>query len=104
MCAQALARLHMLVFTLWRQWCSTQLKESGRARRNAFTAACANSQRALRTRPLVISPHSPTRSQLLRVCRRLSGYEHEDLYSDIHAVCLSRFLPAIARDTLDKVA
>eukprot|EP00123_Amoebidium_parasiticum_P006917 comp17745_c0_seq1/m.17730 comp17745_c0_seq1/g.17730 ORF comp17745_c0_seq1/g.17730 comp17745_c0_seq1/m.17730 type:complete len:1028 (-) comp17745_c0_seq1:445-3528(-) len=41
--------------------------------------------------------------QLLRICRRVRRYQHTDLYSAVHTVCLSRFLPNIARDTLDKL-
>jgi hypothetical protein len=41
--------------------------------------------------------------QLLRICRHVSEFPDEDLYGAIHTACLARFLPAVARETLDKV-
>ena len=41
--------------------------------------------------------------QLLRVARRLQKFPDESPYSVISKACLSRFLPSLAKDTLDKV-
>uniref|UniRef100_A0A8C7Y2G5 von Willebrand factor A domain-containing protein 8 n=1 Tax=Oryzias sinensis TaxID=183150 RepID=A0A8C7Y2G5_9TELE len=40
--------------------------------------------------------------QLLRICRRLSQYPEENITHSIHKACLSRFLPSLARATLEK--
>ncbi|RVE58198.1 hypothetical protein OJAV_G00206850 [Oryzias javanicus] len=40
--------------------------------------------------------------QLLRICRRLSQYPEENITHSIHKACLSRFLPSLARSTLEK--
>ncbi|XP_047715296.1 von Willebrand factor A domain-containing protein 8 isoform X2 [Prionailurus viverrinus] len=40
--------------------------------------------------------------QLLRICRRLSQYPHENLHSAVTKACLSRFLPSLARSALEK--
>ncbi|XP_038049927.1 von Willebrand factor A domain-containing protein 8-like [Patiria miniata] len=39
---------------------------------------------------------------LLRIARRLSSYPEEGLHEAINKACLSRFLPALARQALDK--
>ena len=41
--------------------------------------------------------------QLLRVGRRLQKFPDESVYSVVNKACLARFLPALAKDTLDKV-
>ncbi|XP_038658700.1 von Willebrand factor A domain-containing protein 8 [Scyliorhinus canicula] len=40
--------------------------------------------------------------QLLRICSRFSHYPEESLYHAINKACLSRFLPKLARSTLQK--
>ncbi|KAG7255149.1 hypothetical protein CRUP_037221, partial [Coryphaenoides rupestris] len=41
-------------------------------------------------------------AQLLRVCRRLSHYPEESLQHAVSKACLSRFLPSLARASLQK--
>ena len=41
--------------------------------------------------------------QLLRVGRRLQRFPEESVYSVVNKACLARFLPSLAKDTLDKV-
>ncbi|KAM6934858.1 von Willebrand factor A domain-containing protein 8 [Xenentodon cancila] len=40
--------------------------------------------------------------QLLRICRRLSEYPEESVAHAVHKACLSRFLPSLARASLEK--
>ncbi|XP_034081572.1 von Willebrand factor A domain-containing protein 8-like [Gymnodraco acuticeps] len=40
--------------------------------------------------------------QLLRICRRLSQYPEESIAHAVNKACLSRFLPSLARASLDK--
>lgn len=40
--------------------------------------------------------------QLLRICRRLSQYPDESIAHAVNKACLSRFLPSLARASLDK--
>ncbi|XP_059198187.1 von Willebrand factor A domain-containing protein 8 [Centropristis striata] len=40
--------------------------------------------------------------QLLRICRRLSLYPEESIAHAVNKACLSRFLPSLARASLDK--
>ncbi|XP_077946619.1 von Willebrand factor A domain-containing protein 8 isoform X1 [Gasterosteus aculeatus] len=40
--------------------------------------------------------------QLLRICRRLSRYPEESIAHAVNKACLSRFLPSLARSSLDK--
>lgn len=40
--------------------------------------------------------------QLLRICRRLSQYPQESVAHAVHKACLSRFLPSLARSSLEK--
>ncbi|XP_037343972.2 von Willebrand factor A domain-containing protein 8 [Pungitius pungitius] len=40
--------------------------------------------------------------QLLRICRRLSRYPEESIAHAVNKACLSRFLPSLARASLDK--
>ncbi|XP_047456688.1 von Willebrand factor A domain-containing protein 8 [Mugil cephalus] len=40
--------------------------------------------------------------QLLRICRRLSQYPEESIARAVNKACLSRFLPSLARASLDK--
>ncbi|XP_029314557.1 LOW QUALITY PROTEIN: von Willebrand factor A domain-containing protein 8 [Cottoperca gobio] len=40
--------------------------------------------------------------QLLRICRRLSQYPEESLSRAVNKACLSRFLPSLARASLEK--
>jgi len=39
--------------------------------------------------------------QLIRICRRINLYPKESVHSAIHKVCLSRFLPVLAQNTLN---
>jgi len=39
--------------------------------------------------------------QLIRICRRMNIYPNESIYHSIHKVCLSRFLPNLAQNTLN---
>ncbi|KJE89891.1 hypothetical protein CAOG_008496 [Capsaspora owczarzaki ATCC 30864] len=41
--------------------------------------------------------------QLVRICRRLANYPDESLYEAIHRACMSRFLPQLARETLERL-
>ena len=41
--------------------------------------------------------------QLLRLARRLGQYPDESAYNLINKACLGRFLPALARESLDKM-
>uniref|UniRef100_A0A673AZC6 von Willebrand factor A domain-containing protein 8 n=1 Tax=Sphaeramia orbicularis TaxID=375764 RepID=A0A673AZC6_9TELE len=40
--------------------------------------------------------------QLLRICRRLSQYPEESIARAVNKACLSRFLPSLARSSLEK--
>ncbi|XP_037542623.1 von Willebrand factor A domain-containing protein 8 [Nematolebias whitei] len=40
--------------------------------------------------------------QLLRICRRLSQYPEERIFHAVNKACLSRFLPSLARASLEK--
>ncbi|MEQ2238463.1 hypothetical protein ILYODFUR_033335, partial [Ilyodon furcidens] len=40
--------------------------------------------------------------QLLRICRRLSQYPEESIAHAVNKACLSRFLPSLARASLEK--
>ncbi|KAF7215165.1 transcript variant X1 [Nothobranchius furzeri] len=40
--------------------------------------------------------------QLLRICKRLSQYPDESIAQAVHKACLSRFLPSLARASLEK--
>ncbi|XP_028291916.1 von Willebrand factor A domain-containing protein 8 isoform X2 [Gouania willdenowi] len=40
--------------------------------------------------------------QLLRICRRLSRYPEESVARSVNKACLSRFLPSLAKASLDK--
>ncbi|XP_075708404.1 von Willebrand factor A domain-containing protein 8 isoform X2 [Rhinoderma darwinii] len=40
--------------------------------------------------------------QLLRICRRLSQYPDESLHHAVNKACLTRFLPSLARSSLQK--
>ncbi|RCI05809.1 von Willebrand factor A domain-containing protein 8, partial [Rhizopus stolonifer] len=41
--------------------------------------------------------------QLIRICRRLSYFEHESLYTAINKAALSRFMPSVAREALHNI-
>ncbi|KAL7746699.1 hypothetical protein RI367_007978 [Sorochytrium milnesiophthora] len=41
--------------------------------------------------------------QLIRIAKRIAHHNDEDLYRDIHRMCLSSFMPSVARNTLDSL-
>eukprot|EP00092_Neocalanus_flemingeri_P037789 GFUD01041137.1.p1 GENE.GFUD01041137.1~~GFUD01041137.1.p1 ORF type:complete len:1900 (+),score=456.60 GFUD01041137.1:60-5702(+) len=41
--------------------------------------------------------------QLLRIARRLQKFSNEDAYTSINKACLARFLPSLAKDSLEKM-